>query len=211
MDMADRRLRFVAAAVAALVVAAPVAHAQPGVQRPAAPVRSSRPALLGLLADAGVPDGANAALALRPADWLRLHAGGGTNTVSQGFRGGITFIPLGVGPSFSVDVGHYRPGDANALVRRLAVVDGRLEPWFRRLGYTYANLHAGLELGRGNLVFFVHGGVSYLRATLEGAQEAIDARGTGRADTTIVVGSDPVVRVWAPSAKLGLIAFLGGT
>ena len=39
---------------------------------------------LGLMVDAGLPDGANAALVFRPFRWLRAHGGGGYNMVSPG-------------------------------------------------------------------------------------------------------------------------------
>jgi hypothetical protein len=171
------------------------------------------PVVLGLMADAGVPDGANGALALRPARWLRLHLGGGHNTVSAGYRGGFTVLPLGAGPSFSVDVGHYRDGDANRVVRGFVGTDKWLSPLFERVGYTYVNTQLGLELGRGPFQFFVHGGVSFLRATLHNAQSALegrDAAQTTAGTTTVRITQDPIVRAWIPSLKLGMVVYFGG-
>jgi hypothetical protein len=183
---------------------------------PAASERAARgaPPVLGLMADAGVPDGAIAALVLRPADWLRLHAGGGTNTVSVGYRGGVTVLPFGVGPSLSVDVGYFREGNANALVRRIVGGGGWLNPLLEKLGYLYVNGQLGLDFGKGPVQFFVHGGVSYLRARVRNAQAVLERRSMTsppRQDQiTVSLPEDPVVRAWVPSVKLGMIVFLGG-
>jgi hypothetical protein len=171
------------------------------------------PVVLGVMADAGVPDGINGALALRPARWLRLHLGGGHNTVSAGYRGGFTVLPLGAGPSFGVDVGHYRDGDANGLVRGFVGTNRWLTPLFERIGYTYVNTQLGLELGRGSFQFFVHGGVSYLRAVIHNAQSALDGNGnasTATTNTTVRITRDPIVRAWIPSVKLGMVVYFGG-
>jgi hypothetical protein len=109
-----------------------------------------------------------------------LHLGGGHNTVSAGYRGGFTLLPLGAGPSFSLDVGHYRDGDANGLVRTVVRTNRWLTPLLQRFGYTYVNTQLGLELGRGAVQFYVHGGVSFLRATIHNAQNALEGRGTAQ-------------------------------
>jgi hypothetical protein len=171
------------------------------------------PVLLGLMADAGVPDGANAALALRATPWLRLHLGGGHNTVSAGVRGGATWLPLGAGPSLSLDIGHYRDGDANGVVRGFVGTNRWLTPLFERIGYTYVNTQLGLELGRGSFQFFIHGGVSYLRAVIHNANTALEGRGTVTATTgatTVRLTQDPIVRAWIPSLKLGMVVYFGG-
>jgi hypothetical protein len=210
--MAVRRWGWLAGIVS--VCASPVVFAaEPVAERDAAAKKSEGPpVVLGLMADAGVPDGANGALALRPARWLRLHLGGGHNTVSAGYRGGFTLLPWGVGPSLSVDVGHYREGDANSLVRDL-VGTTRLSPLFQRFGYTYVNTQLGLELGRGSFQFFVHAGFSFLRATIHNAQSALDqsqAMQTTAGTTTVRIVQDPIVRAWIPSMKLGMVVYFGG-
>src|SRR5438094_767722 len=132
MLMAAKRWRWLA--VGASLFVGPVtfaaqtdAHRADQARAPEGP-----PVVLGVMADAGVPDGANAALALRPAKWLRLYFGGGHNTVSTGLRGGVTALPLGAGPSLSVEVGHYRDGDANGLIRGLVGSNRWLTPLFER-------------------------------------------------------------------------------
>lgn len=183
------------------------------VQAAAPPAHPKPPVVLGLMADAGVPDGANAALVLSPTEWLRFHMGGGTNTVSAGYRGGLTLVPFGVGPSFSMELGHYRDGDANGLVRRFAGTNHWLTPLFERIGYTYVNWQLGLELGHGPVQFFVHGGLSYVHAVIHNANAALQKGTAGEmidASTTVTVTQDPVVRVLAPSLKLGMVVYLGG-
>src|ERR1700690_2945931 len=73
---------------------------------------------LGVMADAGLPDGANASLVFRPLRWLRVHGGGGYNMVSAGVRGGATVVPFGMGPSATLEAGHYFDGNANGAVQR---------------------------------------------------------------------------------------------
>jgi hypothetical protein len=170
------------------------------------------PVLLGVMADAGVPDGINAALALRPAPWMRLYAGAGHNTVSTGYRGGVAVLPFGVGPSFSLEAGHYGEGDANGLVRRFVGTNPTLAPLLQRVGYNYANAQLGFELGRRSVQFYVHGGVSYLRAVLHGVQAALDTAGVTdpNAATTVRITKDPIVHAWVPSLKLGVVVYFGG-
>src|SRR5688572_24112483 len=77
---------------------------------------------LGVTVDAGVPDGASAAVVVRPVSRLRLHAGATHNAISTGMRGGITLSPLRTwfSPTLSLDVGAYPEGDANPLVRTVS-------------------------------------------------------------------------------------------
>jgi hypothetical protein len=163
---------------------------------------------IGLMVDAGLPDGVMGALAVRPAEFARLHLGAGGNSASPGVRGGLTIIPVGEGPSFSVDVGHYLAGDTNALVGALFAGLGDFGSYVRRFSYTFANAHAGLELGGRNFTFFVHGGFTYLRATLHDveAEPERDPARPGR--TTLTFNKDPILRMLAPSAKLGLVIYL---
>jgi hypothetical protein len=201
------------AGVASVLVVAGVADAEEASAHRQGPPREAKrpPVLLGVMADAGVPDGANGALALR-APWLRVHLGGGYNTVSGGLRGGVTLLPLRWGPSASVELGRYREGDANGLVRTLVGSKAWLTPVFQRLGYTYVNTQLGFELGRGRYQFFVHAGASYVRAVIHNVQAAIENRQATSGDgvTTVRVTRDPVVHAWIPSLKLGMVVYLGG-
>jgi hypothetical protein len=213
MYMAVQRLSWLAALAALSIGTAAHAAEETAARRAAPPLpREKPPVVVGLMFDAGVPDGANGAIVLA-AQRLRVHLGGGTNTVSAGLRGGFTVVPFGAGPSLSMEVGHYRDGNANGIVRTFAGTDGWLTPIFQQLGYTYGNLQLGLELGRGPVQFFVHAGMSYLKATIHNANAALGGRadpdGTRDDGTTVTIRQDPTVRVISPSAKLGMVVYLG--
>jgi hypothetical protein len=163
---------------------------------------------VGLQLDAGLPDGVIAALVLRPVPYMRLHAGGGSNSASPGLRCGLTILPVGEGPSFNFEVGHYLEGGANTLVRSLFVGMGDLGKYVQRFSYTFVNAHAGLELGRRNVTFFVHGGFTYLRATLHDLEVPMDVDPARPGRTTLAFTKDPLLKMLAPSAKLGLVVYL---
>jgi hypothetical protein len=158
---------------------------------------------IGLMADAGLPDGAIGSLVVRPWHWLRMYGGGGTNTVSRGWRGGFSLVPFGAGPSVSLEYGHYNDGNANGIVRRLVSGDFAGSPLLDRIGYDYVNAHGGLDFGGKNVIFFVHGGISKVWATMHNVNQAMKSSGA----TTIEVSQDPKVTAVGSSIKLGLIIF----
>jgi hypothetical protein len=123
-------------------------------------------------------------------------------------------LPLGAGPSLSLEVGHYRDGDANGLVRGFVGSNRWLTPLFEKIGYTYVNGQLGLELGRGKVQFFVHAGVSHLRAVIHNANDALAGRNQlvqpDGSVTTVQITQDPKVRVWVPSVKLGMVVYFTG-
>jgi hypothetical protein len=172
-----------------------------------------RAGTIGLMADGGLPDGLTAALVVRPADWARMHFGAGSNSSSPGLRGGLTLLPFGIGPSLSVELGHSLEGETNGLVRSFVGFDSRFRSYFRRVSYTYANAHLGLDFGRRWVTFFIHGGLSYVWARLHGVEsllqgEADQITADSGTPTTITVYEDPRLRVIAPSVKVGLIFYL---
>jgi hypothetical protein len=165
----------------------------------------------GVMADAGLPDGANASLVFRPLSWLRGHAGGGSNMISKGVRAGVTLLPFGSGPSATLEAGHYFDGDANGLARKFAGSSFQ-SALLERVGYDYANAHLGLDFGSRRATFYIHGGMSYVRARIHNvdsvlAAEAV-ANGADSGTTEVSVKQDPIVRAWFPSVKLGLIVYL---
>src|SRR5262252_2974445 len=103
---------------------------------PAAPPAAKLPAV-GVMADVGLPDGAGASL-----------------------------LPFGWGPSLTVEGGHYFDGDANGLVRKFAGSGYQSSAVLERVGYDYANAHLGLDLGFRRVTFFVHAGMSFIRASV---------------------------------------------
>src|SRR5947207_135786 len=99
---------------------------------------------MGLMMDAGVPDGAQASLVLRPWKALRFSLGGGYNMISKGVRAGVSILPFGRGPSLSVEAGRFFDGDANAAARKyMSSLDD--VSILQRVGYDYANAHLGLD------------------------------------------------------------------
>jgi hypothetical protein len=179
--------------------------------RAAPPADTRRLPSIGVGADAGLPDGLMASLVLRPSELLRLHIGAGSNTASPGVRAGLTFLPLGAGPSLTLEGGHYIAGDASGLVGTFFSGLGKFANYVGKVGYSFANLHAGLDLGTKRFTFFIHGGVTYLRGTVSQlnvpANEARQVSADGQV-TTFAFREDPVLRMWAPSLKLGLVFYL---
>ena len=150
-------------------------------------------------------------LAYRPWPWLRAHAGGGTNSISPGVRAGLTVVPLGLGPSLSIDGGWYFEGNANGAARQLLGRDYQDNAVAERFGYQFLNLHLGLDSAGKYINFFVHGGVSYLRAELHNVESMLGGQPTGANGGTQVsfnVPHDPILTALIPSVKLGLIVYL---
>ena len=161
--------------------------------------------LVGAMVDVGVPDGLIGSLVVRPWKCVRAYGGGGSNSVSKGWRGGLALIPFGSGPSLSVEYGSYGQGDANGLVRSMAGNDWGGSPLLSKLEYSYANAHAGLEFGGKYFTFFVHGGVSRVWAQLHTAGATLTNTG---ADTVVQVGQDPKLKAFGSSLKVGIIIFV---
>ena len=177
---------------------------------PATAAPSKRPALFGVMLDAGVPDGVNAALVLRPYSWLRAHGGGGYNMISAGVRAGVTLVPFGAGPSATIEGGHYFDGDANGLARRFAGATFS-SAMLERVGYDYANAHLGLDFGSERVTFYIHGGMSYIHAQIHNFDSVVASTASengGNGSTEISIMKDPTIQAWVPSAKLGLIVYL---
>ena len=166
------------------------------------------PPFLGLMVDAGVPDGAMASVAYRPFGWLRVQGGAGTNSISPGVRIGASLVPFGIGPSLTLEGGHYFEGNANKLARSLSGADYEDMMLLDRIGYDFANAHLGLELGGESVVFYVHGGVSYVRTKVHNVGDLFTESMSGTDTTaTVSINRDPTVVGMVPSMKLGLAVF----
>ena len=177
-----------------------------------APTKTDALPVIGLMVDAGLPDGMNGSLIFRPTNWLRTHAGGSYNMISSGVRAGVALIPFGSGPSLTLEAGHYFDGDANGLAKKFAGASFKDSALLERIGYDYANAHLGIEFGSQRVTFYIHGGTSFVRASVHNIDAAIqdkaNSNGLGGSDTTVSVKQDPVIKAWTPSAKLGLIVYL---
>ena len=175
--------------------------------------------LLGLATDLGLPDGVNLGLVVRPASWIRLHAAGGTNTASVGFRGGATAIPHWFsyfGPSITLEAGYCRMGEVNGVLRTFFQVPPWMKDYAQEAGYAYYNAHLGLEFGRGNVTGFIHAGGSYVDGTVRMPNPVcVQTTGTPCSGVSpdqpqLILGQDAKVRVYTISAKAGLIVYFGG-
>ena len=201
------RFTLVMAALLGTAAVTAPAHAQDQntVEAALAAKRAEHWPVVGMMADVGVPDGAIGSLVVRPWQWFRAYGGGGSNSVSKGWRGGFSLLPFGAGTSVSLEYGHYNDGDANGLVRRMASGQFKDSPLLDKVGYDYANAHVGLDFGGKNVIFFVHGGVSMVWAQLHGVNDALGSSGSS---TVVTVNQDPKIKVTGSSLKIGLIVFL---
>lgn len=148
---------------------------------------------IGLSMDLGAPDLIGLGLVGKPLWWLRLALGGSTDLFSGGINGGITAIPLRtiVAPSLTVEGGHVFAADTHGIPRAVGV------PYDGKVGYDYFDAHIGMEVGAQKRVsFFLHAGVSYLDVSVtpeKGQNMSFNSAG---------------LKVWGPSAKLGLMVWL---
>jgi hypothetical protein len=156
----------------------------------------------GLMFDLGSIHGGMLSLAYRPAPWLRLHAGAGTNAVSPGYRAGLTLVKPGTtGPSLNIEAGHFLPGDMNGLLKMLVGTGYRANSRLEDFDYDFVNLHAGWEIESGALTFFARGGASVLWTRLPALPEA------GADVATLGTGTEPFWLV-LPSVAFGFVGFL---
>jgi hypothetical protein len=196
------------AALALLALAAPAAAEEPAgsLTRQA----SSAPSLpwIGAGADVGVPDGATVSIVYRPIRQLRAQLGVSHNLISLGERAGLTYVPFAswFTPTLSLEYGHYAEGNANPLYKRFAGSDASDRPVLQRIGYDYASARIGLELGRKWFTFYLHAGVSRITGTVHNLDAETMSESSGT--TTVSFPSDPNVKVWTASARLGFIVYL---
>jgi hypothetical protein len=206
------KLTWVTVATVGMMLALPVGTASAEEPQSVAAALKARQAerwpIFGVMGDVGLPDGAMASLVVRPWQWFRVYGGGGSNSVSPGWRGGLSLIPFGAGPSFSFEYGHYKDGDANGVVRRVASKGFEGSPLLEKIGYDYANAHVGLDFGGRRAVFYVHGGISKVWAQVHNVNEALQSKSSAQSQTTVQIAQDPKITVVGSSLKVGLIIFI---
>jgi hypothetical protein len=182
---------------------------------PAAPPPRSLP-WIGVMADAGIPDGVQASLVLRPLKILRASVGGGYNMISPGVRVGLTLLPFGRGPSGTLEAGHYFEGNANGAAAKIfgpGVEGSAFGPTLQRVGYDFVNAHVGLDFGWKRATFFIHGGMSYVQSHAYNLDQIVQSQpsinGTNAQGLQISVPQGATVKYIGPSAKIGLIVYFG--
>lgn len=169
----------------------------------AAGLRGDAKPAWGLVVDAGFPEGGTVSLLFRPVPSVRFFAGPAWNWVGFGLQGGVAVAPwqLALTPVLSVEVGRYFSADASFLASESQGVPSEIAPLLDDVGYSYAAVHAGVEIGsQRGLVFSLRAGLSYLSLQARGTATVTDAD-TG----TVVQFTDPKVRGTVPSLKLGVL------
>jgi hypothetical protein len=152
--------------------------------------------------DLGTMEGGMMSLVYRPTTWFRVHGGGGTNGASPGVRLGAAVSPFGRGLGLSLEGGHFFPGDINGLFAAFAGSEYDDSHLLEHFDYDFVNLQVGWEVERGDLMFFVRGGVGYLWSQ-------VPTDGLARVENlSSVVDSDGSVELFMPSLKVGFIGFL---
>lgn len=184
------------AAVAACIVAASSATAIAGGQ-------------IGVRLDAGVPDGLNGSLVVRPTPRLRLHAGGGYNLIAPQIHAGVSLsaFPFAFTPAIAVEAGHAFSGDANQLAGQIS---GRPsdQSALEDVSFSYAAARAGFELGYDRVTVFVHAGMSLVRGEARGISDSFQPEMEQTNDPSIRVSDDTAhFQIIAPSAKAGLVLY----
>lgn len=218
MSFLSPRITPAALVLAAAVISAPVAAQPLGTAGTPlqTPVVSASPAprsaaslpVLGAMLALGAPDGASASVVYRPTSFLRAEVGGAYNLISKGARAGVSLIPFGAGPSATLEAGRFFEGDANGIARQIAGSSFGDNAVLQRLGYDFVNAHLGLEFGSRWVTFFVHGGMSYIRGSVHNLNDQLSADASATSTTTVTFKQDPTVRIFTPSAKLGLVFYI---
>jgi hypothetical protein len=184
-------------------------NGEPGAVVAATAVPPRRPGhrFFGVSSDIGLPDGLNVGLVVAPTDWMRLGASIGTNSASLDYRGGLSLIPMGWGPSLSLEVGHCNIAATTSVIRTFFSVASWMQLYVQELGYTYVNAHLGFDYRFTGLTLFVHGGYTYLMGTIRAPNTVVVDTST---NTTVTLAQDGNVHAHTLSAKIGLIYMFGG-
>ncbi len=177
-------------------------------------IRPSRPGrhYLGLGTDVGVPDGLTLGLVLSPVDWLRINAALGITSLSEPellglYRGGLAFVPLGWGPSFSFEVGRRSVAPTTSVIRTFFSVPAWVNPYVQELGYTYLNAHLGFDYVVGGFTLYLHGGATYLIGTVRAPKAVVV---DSKTNTSLSFTQDGEFRAFTLSAKAGIVYLFGG-
>ncbi len=182
----------ITALVAALVLVPAAARAEHG--------------YVGLGLDAGGPQGLGASVVVRPVSWLRLHGGATTDLAAPGVRGGFTLaVPWYIGPALTAEAGYQWPGNFNHLARLVTGNDPHIS-LLDHVGYRYASLQAGLDLGWPRwFQLTLRAGYSAIAAETSGLPAYVASQAPG---STVRVGREASVRVLTPSASVGLLFYV---
>jgi hypothetical protein len=175
--------------------------AVPGAPPPRPPARAAGPSQWGVLLEAGLPEGATLSAAYRPVPSLRLFAGPAWNYVGFGVQGGIAIAPwhLAATPVVTVEAGRYFGADVSFVTKGGQGIPPEMAPLLKDMTYTYAAIHAGIELGSQNgFSFAIDVGLGYIALETKGTVTKSEASGS------TVTFKDPRLSATLPSLKLGV-------
>ncbi len=145
----------------------------------------------GIDVSVGVPGGIQVGGVFRPyVNWLRLEVGAAHNLMGPGVFGAITLDPMpwAFGITLTGEGGYFWPGPVPFINKPPSV------------GYEYASIMPGIELGsRNSIRFYLRGGVTWLHGEASGIDWS-------NKDSSIVLGN-PRVDAVIPAMKMGLSIF----
>lgn len=194
------------AALTSPLAISPAAAGAPRTPAVAAVEAPQRLKLLGLMASAGAPDGGVVSLVARPVKWVRADAGWAYNYFNQGAQAGLTLVPFhwAIVPTLRGEVGRFFRSDVNAKARRFGNVPTYMEPFLGNVGYDYASVQLGLEVGsQRSFLFFVRGGLAWLKGSL--GDGTVQDSSTSGAQVSI---HGLTVRASGPTASLGFLFYV---
>ncbi len=117
------------------------------VSNPDAPVLPPWKTRFGAMVDAGAPEGLGASALMRPWRWLRVHAGAAKNSLGFGVRGGLSFTPLEllISPTLDFEGSHYFNADYDKLLTQLRGQPTTTATGIHDVGYNSVSTRLGLE------------------------------------------------------------------
>jgi hypothetical protein len=197
--MVEPMRSYVCAVLAAMAVSGS-ALAQ-GIPEPVAPTK------FGVGLDVGFPDGAVLSALWQPTSLIRASVGGAYNLLSPGIRAGVTLTPfqLMINPSLSVEAGHFFTSSSDSVLGAWIGSSGVAASTFKDVSYNYGTVELGVEFGGVHVGGFFHLGMSYVDATVHNFQQHLQEQNA--TDSGTLEASDPSLRGFFPSAKLGLLFF----
>ncbi|MBI5067194.1 MAG: hypothetical protein HZB56_03065 [Deltaproteobacteria bacterium] len=162
--------------------------------------------VLGVLVDAGFPDGIGASLLYRPAWFARLHGGATYNFMGPGLRAGATLVPFQffLTPTLSAEYGHTFDADATRVVSIFSKLSPSEKILLRSVGYDYLSVQVGLETGSPRtFAWFTRVGLSWIWPRVNDVQAAAQAQ-----NASITSVSRPKIRLVTPSISTGIYLFV---
>jgi len=186
---------WITAGLLAATLAAPaLAAAEPVATVAASAAKPERKKWVAVQVDLGAPDLVGLSVVGRPLYWLHLTLTGTTDLFSGGIGGGVTFVPLKkiVSPTVTVEGGRAFASNTHGVPRSIGIPFDA-----ERLGYDYFDATAGLQIGANKRAyFFLRGGVSYMDISYTPTK------------SSNMPFSDVNLKIWGPSAKLGVGVWL---